>query len=68
MNLFDTAQTIKRWINNCDRQEQLDLLAHVIEEFVHKRFARETPYFELTEAIADLAVCIEKRLTIILRP
>lgn len=65
MTLFETAQTVKRWINSCDKADQLDLCAEVTQEFVTNRFAPTTNNFDLFLSVSELSNLIEERRIII---
>ena len=41
MDIFETRDTIERWIYSCDKEEQINLLADVVSEFVVIRFEKK---------------------------
>lgn len=38
MKINEVQETILKWVKSCDKEEQIDLLAEVVAEFVVMRF------------------------------
>ncbi len=40
MNIHETEDIVLKWIRSCDKEEQIDILAEVVAEFVVNRFEK----------------------------
>jgi len=65
MDLFETTQTIKGWINSCTKAEQLDLCNEVVQEFVLDKFAGKVTVMEYDEAKTNLYAALNDRRIIV---
>ncbi len=65
MNLFDTTQTIKGWINSCTQSDQLNLCSEIVTEYVINRFIKKEPSIDVLNAEVELTNAIEERRLIL---
>jgi phage tail tape-measure protein len=68
MNLQDTKEAFLRWINSCVSEDQVDLLADIVAEFIINRFKDdkklameiELATEEIIRAMADKKILIKR--------
>lgn len=65
MDLFGHTQTLKRWINSCTLDGQLDLSVEVVQRYIVERFTGKVDAEELKKSIDELHTLIGKRRTFI---
>ena len=65
MDLQSTKDTILKWIFSCDKEEQIDLINEVCQDFVGERFKEQgaetiRAMGELTGAMADQKILLKR--------
>ena len=63
MNIYETAATIRLWIESCINEEQIELCNDAIQKFIMDRFIKEDKFVLMGEVIKLANQAAMKRLT-----